>query len=400
MPNRILERLAVPGVVLLVSFLAFTSQYLFHKIEPGQLSTGDIYWFNGLVTALLVCYLRTCFTDPGKIPSDWCEHFAPPYAQVDAPVDKSSRQRYCRKCEMPKPPRAHHCKTCNRLVFIVLTSRSRPLLQHNYLGPSVHQLAHLFVLTVTNSFVLFALTLLLGRTIWDLGLNMTTIEGWEVERHEALRRRARVMGGYLEGANGEQIRIDSQEFPWDIGIWSNFCQAFGTWNVLAWLWPFARNMSVESGLAFEHNEIDDPSKPWPPPDPDRTYRAPHVSASGEGFTQSLDPDDFRRRQEADYQRYDNGELVVRRKPFHERYEHLIDAAHDDDSETVYSDDDEAVSDVEEVRGRLPAANAEGEQAWRNKEGERLADFGLDEEAEFYDEDDLPLAEIIRRRKGE
>nr|OQO04104.1 hypothetical protein B0A51_18099 [Rachicladosporium sp. CCFEE 5018] len=229
---------------------------------------------------------------------------------------------------------------------------------------------------------------------------MTTIEGWEVERHEALRRRARVMGGFLEGANGEQIRIDSQEFPWDIGIWSNFCQAFGTWNVLAWLWPFARNMSVESGLAFEHNEIDDPSKPWPPPDPDRTYRAPHVSTSGEGFTQSLDPDDFRRRQEADYQRYDNGELVVRRKPFHERYEHLIDAARDDDSEAVYSDDDEAVSDVEEGRGRLPAANAEGEEAWRNKEGERLADFGLDEQAEFYDEDDLPLAEIIRRRKAE
>jgi len=36
--------------------------------------------------------------------------------------------------------------------------------------------------------------------------------------------------------------------------------------------------------------------------------------------------------------------------------------------------------------------------WRNKEGERLADFGLDEDAEFYDEDNLPLAEIMRRRK--
>lgn len=38
--------------------------------------------------------------------------------------------------------------------------------------------------------------------------------------------------------------------------------------------------------------------------------------------------------------------------------------------------------------------------WRNKEGERLADFGLDEDAEFYDEEnDLPLAEIMRRRKA-
>jgi hypothetical protein len=38
--------------------------------------------------------------------------------------------------------------------------------------------------------------------------------------------------------------------------------------------------------------------------------------------------------------------------------------------------------------------------WRNKEGERLADFGLDEDAEFYDEDNLPLAEIMRRRRGD
>lgn len=38
--------------------------------------------------------------------------------------------------------------------------------------------------------------------------------------------------------------------------------------------------------------------------------------------------------------------------------------------------------------------------WRNKEGERLADFGLDEDAEFYDEDNLPLSEIMRRRKAD
>lgn len=85
---------------------------------------------------------------------------------------------------------------------------------------------------------------------------MTTIESWEVERHQALRRRARVMGGYLEGVSGVRVRIDSQEFPWDIGILFNFRQAFGTWNIFVWFWPFARNNSTESGLVFEHNEID------------------------------------------------------------------------------------------------------------------------------------------------
>jgi palmitoyltransferase len=30
----------------------------------------------------------------------------------------------------------------------------------------------------------------------------------------------------------------------------------GTWNLLAWAWPFAFSPSVDSGLVYEHNEID------------------------------------------------------------------------------------------------------------------------------------------------
>jgi palmitoyltransferase len=39
----------------------------------------------------------------------------------------------------------------------------------------------------------------------------------------------------------------------------------------------------------------------------------------------------------------------------------------------------------------------GEESWKNTEGEGLADFGADEEAEFYDED-VPLAVLLERRK--
>jgi palmitoyltransferase len=130
------------------------------------------------------------------------------------------------------------------------------LTSFQYLGPSALQLSHLFVLVVVNSLVLFGLILLLGRSVWGLALNMTTIESWEVERHHALLRRARVLGGQLDGPDGTKVRIEHQEFPWDVGIWSNFRQAMGTWNLLAWGWPFASSPSVESGLAYEHNEID------------------------------------------------------------------------------------------------------------------------------------------------
>jgi palmitoyltransferase len=137
----------------------------------------------------------------------------------------------------------------------------------------------------------------------------------------------------------------------------------------------------------------------------------------------MDIDDFRRRQEADLQRYQNGEQVTRRRPFHERYAHLAQSEQADD---YYNNDDDAIAADSEVDEEIQSPETlnhqsiadEGEEAWvlfideretkltvshirwRNKEGERLADFGLDEDAEFYDEDNLPLAEIMRRRKAD
>lgn len=114
MPAFRLEALAYPGVVSLVSFLAFTSQWLFYNIQPGPLRKGEAYIFNALVFALLVCYTRTCYTDPGRIPSDWHHNIQTKDECARVAAEASSRQRYCRKCEMPKPPRAHHCKICKR----------------------------------------------------------------------------------------------------------------------------------------------------------------------------------------------------------------------------------------------------------------------------------------------
>ncbi|KAI6854850.1 hypothetical protein KC318_g22415, partial [Hortaea werneckii] len=53
---------------------------------------------------------------------------------------------------------------------------------------------------------------------------------------------------------------------------------------------------------------------------------------------------------------------------------------------------------EEVDAQVRSSDA-GEEGWRNKEGESLADFGVDEVADFYDEDNVPLAELMRRRKA-
>lgn len=236
-----------------------------------------------------------------------------------------------------------------------------------------------------------------------MAVNTWTIESWEIERHHTLLRRARVLGGYLDAPDGSKIRIQHQEFPWDVGILTNICQGMGTRNPIAWFWPFSQSPSVASGLSFEHNEIDDPSKPWPPPDPDRLFKVERRPLVGDGFTKSWDIDDFRRRQAADMTRYTNvdGEYVIRRRPFHERLEKSTRQQADDAAD--YYDHDEYSGDESEEEDPAIGARGDdndGEEAWRNKEGERLADFGVDEVADFYDEDDLPLAELIRRRKRE
>lgn len=86
---------------------------------------------------------------------------------------------------------------------------------------------HLFILLVVNSFTLFALFVLFVRSLWSLGINTTTIESWEIERHKTLVRRARYFGGYLDGPGGVKIYIKKQEFPYDIGIWANIKAGMG-----------------------------------------------------------------------------------------------------------------------------------------------------------------------------
>ena len=130
-------------------------------------------------------------------------------------------------------------------------------------------------------------------------------------------------------------------------------------------------------------------------------RAVRTPITGTGFTQQMDVEAFRARQAADISRYEDadGEYVVRRRPFHERLEAATQVA----SQRVYELEDEGGEESDADDGPRDTAPREddgaGEEGWRNREGERLADFGVDEVADFYDEDDVPLAELIRRLKA-
>ncbi|KAF7712871.1 Palmitoyltransferase, partial [Penicillium ucsense] len=288
-----ISQLAIPAVSFLISFLAYTSQYFFQHFETVPFHKDEFLKINIFALCIWICYFRACFVDPGRLPLN-----------VKTGVLKQSdrdaatvRQRWCRRCEAVKPPRAHHCKTCNRCipkmdhhcpwtsncvshftfphfirflfyavvgmtyleaslwerVYTVWKSRDLP----SYLGPSIGQLIHLFVLFVVNSLTVFALLILLVRSLWSLVFNTTTIESWEIERHETLVRRARVLGGYLEGPGGRKVAIRKQEFPYDIGIWSNIRNGMGgSANVLSWFWPLAATPDRKTGWEYEVNDFE------------------------------------------------------------------------------------------------------------------------------------------------
>lgn len=271
---------------------------------------------------------------------------------------------------------------------IVWQNRALP----SYLGPSVGQLAHLFLLFATNTIVLLALSILLLRTACSLVFNTTTIESWEIERHETLVRRARVLGGYLDGPGGVRVRIKKQEFPYDIGIFANIRQGMGgSINILSWLWPLASSPNRDTGWEFKTNGFEDPGTSWPPPDPDRIPLPAHRSLPSEmPMAQSYasareEIEAFKRRQEDDMNRRKPVSGIQRRKRFHDRYQQKEEYESEGERQPgpVYGDQSD-----------------EGEESWRNADGERLRDFGVDEEVEFYDEDDIPLAVLMEQRKDQ
>lgn len=111
-----IEDLAIPAVSVLILFLAYTSQYLFYYIEPGPFSKDQAIWFNVFVFCIWLCYDRACTVDPG--PKGWVNKVT--RSDDESDEDESEEvvlkkgMRWCRKCDAIKPPRAHHCKQCER----------------------------------------------------------------------------------------------------------------------------------------------------------------------------------------------------------------------------------------------------------------------------------------------
>ncbi|KAH8770933.1 DHHC zinc finger domain-containing protein [Diaporthe sp. PMI_573] len=396
----------------------------------------------------------------------------------DTDATAAMTTRWCKKCDAPKPLRAHHCRLCKTCIpkmdhhcpwtnncvslqtfpyflrFLVYTNialayllwwllypRLRLIFWDNsalpsYLGPSVPVLVHLVLLAITCGLVSFALVILLVTTVRGWALNITMIEGWEQERHDAVLLRSRRSGWWSgSGDDGGRVKIERVEFPYDIGFFTNMAQAMGTKNILTWLDPLigggpkvSREVGKGTGWEWEENGFNDREGMWPPADPEKLRRAAAGAKGWPGSEASrqeaelvdkrwASPQEemaaFRARQEMDLRRRRGTSGVIAELGEDEEIEDLEYDYVDEDSAGSggYYDDDEEEDDEEGERGG-PSDKAvpvipgqgyyergfDGEPGWTNSEGDRLRDFGVDEDVEDDDED-VPLGELLRRRKA-
>ncbi|KAF8215863.1 zf-DHHC-domain-containing protein [Mycena galopus ATCC 62051] len=271
----ILGRLVVNFVLLLICFIAYSSQIFiiwpwYGRVVSVQLLTLLVP-FNLLVGMLLWNYFLCVTTDPGRVPENW-----KPDTHADGYEVKklTGGPRYCRYCERPKPPRTHHCRQCGCCVLRM--DHHCPWI-NNCVGHFNHGhfVRFLFYVDVACSYHAAMVTRRvyssLGARYWDepdsvelvfiilnyvacipvlmavgafslyhfnaLMNNTTTIEGWEKDKAATMVRRG---------------TIREVKFPYNIGRRRNIESILGK-NPWLWCWP---SVTPGSGLKYELTEDD------------------------------------------------------------------------------------------------------------------------------------------------
>ncbi|CCC09258.1 hypothetical protein SMACR_05016 [Sordaria macrospora] len=463
---RGLSRFAIPAVCALIVFLGYFSQYLFNTssdLAPGPLTRRESITLNTLLVCLWLTYYKACTVDPGRY------QFPRKEKEENNITNAGQNKRWCKKCNVPKPPRAHHCRHCARCIprmdhhcpwtgncvslqtfphflrFLVYTNAALVYFarllwarlyyglwdqRHTpaYLGPSVGALLGCTMLSIVWFATQFALTVLLVTTVRSWVLGKTMIEEWEAERHESLLARS-YDGDEYWGADGASsgfvpVRV---EFPYDNGFWTNMAQAMGTGNLLRWFLPVGgggpmiNNEAPWKGIGWEYEEngFNDRVGMWPPPDPEKLRRE-RAGAGGKwpGAMQNLSAE----RPEVEYYRSSEDMKAAFKRRQHEDMRRRSRRQHS-------SEEDEIMAELEEDEGyeqqrSRPRSPPQQGRRWRNSEGDTLWDYGVDvDEEESYghpgqgvsesvplvgtatgyddgqgDEEDVPLAELIRRRR--
>ncbi|KAL3753776.1 hypothetical protein ACJRO7_001075 [Eucalyptus globulus] len=260
----------VAAVVLAIGFLYFSTVFVFIDrwfglaSSPGLMNAAA---FTGVALMCVFNYAASVFTDPGRVPPT----FVPDVEDAETPIHEIKRKggdlRYCQKCSLYKPPRAHHCRVCKRCV---LRMDHHCIWINNCVGHANYKVFFVFVVYAVTACI-YSLVLLLGSLIIDpekddqqsensfrtvyvisglllvpLCIALGVLLGWHIylilhnkttiEYHEGVRAM------WLAEKGGSVYN-----HPYDLGAYENLTMVLGP-NILSWLCPTATH--IGSGLRF------------------------------------------------------------------------------------------------------------------------------------------------------
>ncbi|GAA5841627.1 hypothetical protein JCM5353_002753 [Sporobolomyces roseus] len=287
--GKLLGKIWVSGTVLLISFIGFTSQLFvilpsYHYIYTDPSLLKLLVPFNILLGLLYTNYYLTVKTNPGRVPKSW----EPDWKEMETGQQEVKKltgtARFCRTCQVYKPPRAHHCRQCKTCVLKM--DHHCPWV-NNCVGHANygHFVRFLFYVDIACSYHLYMITsrafgisafqrapttfqiimLILNYTacvpvlmivgvfslfhFWSVVTNTTTIEGWEKDKAASLKRRG---------------KIRQFKYPYHLGYVNNMKDVLGE-NPRSWWHP---QKAPGDGLTYKVGEGLEPREQlfWPPRD--------------------------------------------------------------------------------------------------------------------------------------
>ncbi|KAF3636138.1 putative thaumatin-like protein-like [Capsicum annuum] len=109
----------VIAIAVAIAYVYFSTVFVFIDKWLGLWSSQGIFnavMFSVITLFCIFSYTLAIYTDPGRVPSSFV-----PDIEDENMVREIKRKggdlRYCQKCSLYKPPRAHHCRVCNRCVL-------------------------------------------------------------------------------------------------------------------------------------------------------------------------------------------------------------------------------------------------------------------------------------------
>ncbi|XP_075548907.1 DNZDHHC/NEW1 zinc finger protein 11 isoform X2 [Dermacentor variabilis] len=76
----------------------------------------NVVCFNIIVFLTLMAHTRAVFSDPGTVPLPQTNLDFSDALRANKPIDDKGDWTICSRCETYRPPRAHHCRICQRCI--------------------------------------------------------------------------------------------------------------------------------------------------------------------------------------------------------------------------------------------------------------------------------------------